>query len=59
MTTVSVAVPPGPVQLNVYVTLAFNCDVVLPLCAVPLHPAGETSQDVASVEVQLIVTRLL
>ena len=57
-TTLSDADPPGPEQLNEYV-----CDDVrLPVDRepdVPVHSGGETVQEVALVEVQLIVAAVL
>ena len=53
--TLSIAVPPSPVQLIVKVVDVVNGAVVTPALLVPVQPPGVTVHAVASVDVQLRV----
>ena len=51
--TLSVAVPPAPLQLIVKVVDVVSGAVVIPALLVPVQPPGVTVQAVALVDVQL------
>lgn len=57
--TESDALPPTPVQDSVYVWLAVRFPVDMPAFEVPVHPVGETEQELALVDVQDIVAAVL
>ena len=53
--TLSVALPPAPLQLAVNIVVVVSGPVVIPALLVPVKPPGVTVHDVALVDVQEIV----
>jgi len=57
--TLSDAEPPGPVQLIEYVCDVVRLPVETPGFEVPVHPVGDTVQEEALVELQLMLAEVL